>query len=371
MKIFYGLLCLFFLIFFHELGHFIAAKIFGVKVESFSLGIGPFYLHKTIRGTDYRLSLIPLGGYCGLKGEKDFTKSLEAKLDHIEAEPDSFYGIHPFKRCMIAFAGPFFNLLFSVISFSLINGIGYTYYSYSNQIKLADEVYPELHSAARDAGILSGDKIIQINNLKIENFSDMLTEIGSNPDKDISVIVERDGQEMTFTVHTDFDKENGIGKIGVVADENSIEQFESPKYSFFGAIGHGFIDTGKYIGLTFKGLAVLFKGADVTNSASGPAKIADMMGGIVKESFSASFKAGIINMLNFMGLISISLGIMNLLPIPVFDGGLILFAIIECISHRKMSPKVLYYIQFVGVAIIALLFLIGLLGDVKYFMRKL
>ena len=110
MNIVYGFLCLFFLILFHEFGHFLAAKKFGVKVESFSIGFGPVLLHKKYKGTDYRLSLIPLGGYCGMKGEKDFQKSLEAKLDHIEAEEDSLYGIHPVKRAVIAFAGPFFNL---------------------------------------------------------------------------------------------------------------------------------------------------------------------------------------------------------------------------------------------------------------------
>ena len=112
MKWLYGLLCLFFLIIFHEFGHFIAAKLFGVKVESFSVGFGPVLLHKKIRGTDYRLSLIPLGGYCGLKGEKDFQNAIENGLSEIVGEPDSLYGIHPFKRALIGFFGPFFNFIF-------------------------------------------------------------------------------------------------------------------------------------------------------------------------------------------------------------------------------------------------------------------
>lgn len=371
MRIVYGLLCLFFLIFFHELGHFIAAKLFGVKVESFSLGIGPWYLHKTIRGTDYRLSLIPLGGYCGMKGEKDFAKSLEAGLDHIEAEPDSLYGIHPLKRLLIAFAGPFFNLIFAVIAFSLINGIGYSYYSYSNKIQLADEVYPELHSAARDAGLLTGDTIIEIQGKQIENFSDLMQIITVNPDKDLKVVVLRDNEKKNFTVHTDLDKDSGAGKIGVVADQESITKYDSPRYSFFGSILHGFLDTGKYISLTFKSLGILFKGVNLTNSVSGPARVADLLGDVVQDGFSLSFRQGLVSMFNLMALISISLGIMNLLPVPVLDGGLILFAMIEFISRRKISPKVLYYIQFVGVAIIGLLFIIGLFGDIKYFMRKI
>ena len=116
MKWLYGLLCLFFLVLFHEFGHFLAAKLFGVKVESFSVGFGPILLHRTINGTDYRLSLIPLGGYCGMKGEKEFQKAIEEKLPEIEAESDSLYGIHPFKRALIGFAGPFFNFILAVFA---------------------------------------------------------------------------------------------------------------------------------------------------------------------------------------------------------------------------------------------------------------
>ena len=111
MKWIYGLLCLFFLILFHEFGHFIAAKIFGVKVEAFSIGFGPVLLHKKIKGTDFRLSLFPLGGYCNMKGEKDFQKALEENKKEISGDFDSLYGIHPVKRAVIGFAGPFFNFL--------------------------------------------------------------------------------------------------------------------------------------------------------------------------------------------------------------------------------------------------------------------
>ena len=114
LSIIYGLLGLGFIVFIHELGHFIAAKIFGVTVESFSVGMGPILLHKTIKGTDYRLSLIPLGGYCGMKGQKDFQVALDEKLESIKGDKDSFYGIHPVKRAVIAFAGPFFNFLFAI-----------------------------------------------------------------------------------------------------------------------------------------------------------------------------------------------------------------------------------------------------------------
>ena len=367
MKWLYGILCLFFLILFHEFGHFIAAKLFGVKVESFSIGFGPILLHKKIRGTDYRLSLIPLGGYCGMKGENDFRKALDENLKEIQAEPDSLFGIHPLKRAAIGFAGPFFNFIFAVFCLTLINGIGYTYYTYSNKIILADELYEGSSTAARRGGILTGDQIIRINNKEITDFSEIIEYVSLHPDEHMMIYVLRDGTELAFYVHSELDKKTGTGKIGVAADTSNEIEKHTPYYGFFGSIGHGFLDTFEYIGLTFKSIAILFKGVDLKNAIGGPARVTEMLGSTAQTGFSAGFKIGFISLSQLMAVISISLFIMNLLPVPVLDGGLILIAIIETISRRKVPPKVQYYIQFIGFAFIAILFIIGLIGDINYF----
>ena len=194
MKWLYGILCLFFLILFHEFGHFLAAKLFGVKVESFSVGFGPILLHRTIKGTDYRLSLIPLGGYCGMKGENDFRKAMDEGLKEVTGEPDSLYGVHPIKRAAIGFAGPFFNFIFAIFCFSLINGIGYNYYTYSNKIILADELYENSCTAAREAGLLTGDTIIRINGKEILDFSQIIEEVSVHPAEKINVTVLRNNE---------------------------------------------------------------------------------------------------------------------------------------------------------------------------------
>ena len=367
MKWLYGILCLFFLILFHEFGHFLAAKLFGVKVESFSVGFGPILLHRTIKGTDYRLSLIPLGGYCGMKGENDFREAMEKNLKEVNGEADSLYGVHPIKRAAIGFAGPFFNFIFAIFCFSLINGIGYNYYTYSNKIILADELYENSCTAARDAGLLTGDQIIKINGKEILDFSQIIEEVSVRPAENIKITVLRDKKELTFTVHTQMDKETGTGKIGVAADTNSLLEQSTPDYNFFQSIGHGFLDTFEYIGLTFKSIAILFKGVDLKNAVGGPARITEMLGSTAQEGFSAGFKIGFISLSQLMAVISISLFIMNLLPIPVLDGGLILVALIETISRKKVPPKVQYRIQFIGFAFIAILFIIGLIGDINYF----
>jgi regulator of sigma E protease len=163
------------------------------------------------------------------------------------------------------------------------------------------------------------------------------------------------------------DKETGTGKIGVAADTESLLEQSTPDYNFFQAIGHGFLDTFEYIGLTFKSIAILFKGVDLKNAVGGPARITEMLGSTAEEGFSAGFKIGFISLSQLMAVISISLFIMNLLPIPVLDGGLILIALIETISRKKVPPKVQYRISFIGFAFIAILFIIGLIGDITYF----
>ena len=367
MRIVIGLICLCFLIFFHELGHFLVAKLFKIKVESFSIGMGPILFHKTIKGTDYRISLFPFGGYCGIKGEKDFQEALKNNYSKIEGEKDSMYGCHPFKRAAIGFAGPFFNFLFAFFAFTVILLAGYTTYSYSNKIIIASELDSSIQSQAGKAGLKTGDEIIKINNKKIEDFSDIIFEISKRPDEDIEISVLRDKEIIEFSVHSVLDKTSGTGKIGISADTTTLLKKEIKSNNFFLAIKDGFLESLNMTFLTLKGIFTLFKGVDLKNQVSGPARVADMIGEVVSESATQGKKAVFINLLNFMALISISLFLMNLLPIPVLDGALILFALIEGIFRIRLHPKFYYYIQFIGIFIIIIIFIIGVSGDFIYF----
>lgn len=443
LTILYGILGLGLIVLIHETGHLIAARICGVKVEAFSVGMGPILLHKTIKDTDYRLSLIPLGGYCEMKGEKAFSEALDSNAKEITGEPDSLYGVHPLKRAFIAFMGPFFNVLFAFIAFIIISAIGYNYYSTPSKIILANEVYPEYSSSAAKAGLQTGDTIIQIDDEPIINFTDISSYVSLHPDEELTFKILRNNQELSLVVKTELDTETGAGKIGVlnwvdpiigdILPESNAEKigitpgsiitkidsvpvfntsdislnltnktnaviewkndsgefsgvldlntddvgiifnsnaYHTPTYGFFGSIKQGFLETVETIGLTFKSIGLLFKGVDFTSAVSGPIRITQMIGETAQAGFSAGFSTGIVAVLNFLALISISLFIMNLLPIPILDGGLILFALIEAISRKKIHPKVLYYVQFIGLAFIVLLFCIAMFSDFKYFFKK-
>ncbi len=370
ISIIIGLLCLTFLVFFHEGGHFIAAKLCGVKVESFSIGMGPVLLHKKIRDTDYRISLLPVGGYCGMKGEQDFQKAVEMGLSEIQADKDSFYGVHPLKRAAIAFAGPLANFIFAAIAFAIVSMIGYSYYSASAAVRMADEVYEGTHSSAHEAGMQTGDIIKAINGESVADFSDIVSIVSIHPDETITVDVERAGEMLQFKIKTELNKETGGGLIGVANYPESIEKRESKRYSFFQAMGKGVVETIKLCRATAVGIATLFKGVKVTNAVSGPARITTMLGDTVKESFRSSIKAGIVNTLEFTALISVSLFMMNLLPVPILDGGLILASFVELIVRRKLPPLLLYRIQIIGVVFIALLFAVAIYGDIHYFTQN-
>ncbi|MBQ0050659.1 MAG: site-2 protease family protein [Treponema sp.] len=365
MTVVLGIILLGFLVFIHEAGHFVAARISGVTVESFSIGMGPVLCHKQIKGTDWRISLLPFGGYCGMKGEKD--AELLAENPEAYVEKDSFYGVGGFQRAFIGFAGPFFNVFFAFLAYSVVAMVGYSYYSAGNRIKLVTDAYPEMHSAAADCGILSWDKIVQINSKEMNDFSEIYAEIATHPDEDITILVERNGELLNFTAHTDMNKNSGEGKLGVMSDPASVEKREAKRYGFFSAFAQGGKEVFSTIGLTFKGIGTLFKGVKITESVSGPARITTMLGDTAKSGFSAGFRTGLSSLLQFMAMISISLFIMNLLPIPVLDGFLVLTSLIEAIFGLRVSPKVRNIVQYIGIAIIAFLFVVALTGDFHYF----
>ncbi|WP_439647493.1 site-2 protease family protein [Brucepastera parasyntrophica] len=440
LKILIGLVALGVVIFVHELGHFIAARCCGVEVETFSLGWGPVLFRKKIGTTEYRLSLFPIGGYCGMKGEQGFREALEKNLDAIPAEKGSLYSVHPLKRMIIAFSGPLANLLFAVISLSIVSSQGYTYYSYDNKIIPASVYDNTLPAPADIAGLQKGDRIISMNNEPIRYFSDIQQYVGLHPQEEISLEYERNGEIFSSVLTPTLDKKTGLGRIGVypyvslvidkvlpdsaaeaagleAGDEiiavnaepvtNSIEfsgvlagkpelisltvsrnggdlQFEiAPVYKddgsaeigiawianeiivpgtgFLKSIQSGFSNTWRTIVLTIKSIGLLFRGVDLREAVSGPVRITVMLGEVAQN--------GLTSVMELLSIICVSLFLMNLLPIPILDGGLILFALIELIYRKPIKPKIMYRVQYIGVGFIVCLFIFALFGDIHYLIK--
>lgn len=449
LKIILGILGLGIVVFIHELGHFTAAKIFKVKVLSFSIGWGPVLLRKKIGTTEYRLSAIPLGGYCGMEGETAYQKALEENLPEIPLEEGSLYSVNPIKRILIAVAGPLFNLLFAAIALVIYSSIPYTYYTTPAQVILAPEYDSQYENfPAETSGLETGDIIKKIDGKNVSNFDEITNFISINPGKELKLEIERNGQAMELTLIPKLNPETGTGEIGVypyikpvirdvgpdskamksglktgdkiieingIPVENTLQinkiignpDIDSLKIKyltagnsekdttiifdssgerkigitweyiavteksqgFFDSIYKGIKGTIQMTALTIKSFGLLFKGIDITKAVSGPLRITYMLGEVTSAGFSAGISQGILVLMNFLAIINISLFIMNLLPIPVLDGGLVLLSLIELISRKRIKPKFMYYFQTVGAVIILMLIIFAFWMDISFFVK--
>jgi len=448
-KIALGLIGLGVVVFVHELGHFLAARLMGIDVEAFSIGWGKPILKKKIGGVEYRLGLFPLGGYCKMKGENEFQEAYEKNLEKIAHEEGSYFSVHPFRRIVTCASGPLFNLFFAVFVLSIIWGIGFEVNTLSNRIVLVSDIVPGTVNPADEAGLKTGDRIVSVRGIKTETYHDVREIIAVHPEENLSLRVDRNGEQIDFTVKPNLDKSTGAGIIGIyfwtdpsiekVAEGSPAEiaglssgdiitsvngtelpftmalipilderpqvldikylrgnqtfsttiipvytetgskdlgiiwkavRYRTPRLSPPLALLKGSSETWKTFTVSLKSLSLLFRGIDLTQAVSGPIRITYMVGDAAAEGFGQSFGAGLSSMASFLSLISIALCIMNLLPLPILDGGMILIFLIEGLRRKPLHPRFISVFQTVGVILIAGLMLFAVFGDILYLKNR-
>lgn len=336
------------LIFFHEFGHFLVARFFGVGVEKFSLGFGPRLIGKKVGITDYRISAIPLGGYVKMVGEEP-----DAEIDPEEI-PLSFTHKHVAKRMLIVAAGPVFNILLAVIIFFGI-------FLSSGTFVLKPSVGSVKQGApAFSAGLEKGDLIIAINESAINSWNEMAEIINGSKGKTIRLVVRRGDSTRNFTIAPEqVTTKNIFGEdiqryiIGITASGESY----SKDLNLFQAFSESLLQTYRVTELMVVIIAKLITGDISTDTLGGPIMIAQMAGD--------SAKAGIGSLISFIALISINLAIINLLPIPVLDGGHLLFFSIEAIKGSPVSIKVREIAQQIGLFLLILLMILVFYNDIS------
>jgi regulator of sigma E protease len=336
------------LIFFHEFGHFIVARLFGVGVEKFSLGFGPRLIGKKVGITDYRISAIPLGGYVKMVGEEP---DADIKPEDI---PLSFTHKHVAKRMLIVAAGPVFNILLAVIIFFGIFLVSGTFILKPS----VGSVKPD--SPAFAAGLEKGDLITAINESAINSWDEMAEIINSSQGQEIKLTVRRGESSRNFSLAPEqVTTKNIFGEdvqryiIGITAAGETF----SKEMSVFQAFSESMIQTYRVTELMVVIIVKLISGDISTDTIGGPIMIAQMAGD--------SAKAGIGSLISFIALISVNLAIINLLPIPVLDGGHLLFFSIEAIKGRPVSTKVREIAQQVGLFILILLMILVFYNDIS------
>ena len=333
------------LIFFHELGHYYAAKKTGVCVESFSIGFGPELFGYTDKdNTRWKFSLIPLGGYVKMKGELvNVTKENGQNL----LESDTFLKANLFSRFLIVLSGPLANLVLGML---LIVSLYYFNGRYISP-PIINEVLDT--KPAKISGIMSGDKILSINNKEIKNFSDIKYIVENNPKKNLSFEILRN-EKIIFTNVTPiefYEKKSKriLGRIGVTA-----APAELITLSILPALKFGILDSINMTYEWFKGLKVLLNFEVDKKDILGPIGIAKISG--------SSLDRGFASIIFLMAVLSINLGLINLLPIPALDGGYILLFTYELIFGKPLSGSIQSFLLKFG-----FLFLISLMIIVTAF----
>lgn len=336
------------LIFVHELGHFLVAKRKGVGVKRFSLGFGPKLVGKKVGETEYLISAVPLGGYVKMVGE--------APGEEVSAEdlPRSFTHQPVARRVAIVAAGPLFNLFFAVLVFTVIFLVGFPVLTATvGEVK---EGFP-----AHQAGLRSGDTILAIDGQPVARWEDVAVAIRRSTKETITLKIDRAGKPFQVEVSprlgevaTPFGEKQqakiiGIGPGGQVRKERTL----NPLLALYRALER----TAKLILLIVVGIVKLFQGVVPTSELGGPLLIAQLAG--------ESAKAGLVSLLHFMAFLSINLAILNLLPIPVLDGGHLLFFAVEAIYGRPLSMKKREFAQQVGFFLLLLLMVFVFYNDIS------
>ena len=338
------------LIFFHELGHFLVAKYFGVKVLKFSLGFGPKLTGKKIGETEYLVSLIPLGGYIKMLGE-----NIDEEDDPLPPEEDSrsFNKQHVLKRMGIVFAGPFFNMLLALLIFSGV------YIACGTQVMIPEIEQVRQDSPASRAGLKKGDIIFSIEGNPITTWTETRKALEHRAGEPVEIAVKRDDRSMILTVVPEasvvkniFGEEVTSSLIGIVASG----KFKTIVMGPAEATKEGFKKTWQTIKLTCLTIVKLFQRVVSIKALGGPIMISQMTGQLAQENLTYLFP--------FMAIISINLGILNLLPIPILDGGLIVFLFIELIIGKPLSLKMRDAAQKTGLFLLLLLMAVVIYNDI-------
>jgi regulator of sigma E protease len=349
-------------VFFHELGHFWVARRCGVKVDAFSIGFGRELVGITDRqGTRWKLCAIPLGGYVRFHGDDSAASTPDTKALAKMGEQEkrvSFFHQSVGKRAAIVAAGPLANFVLAVAIFSAV------FMVYGRQVTTArvDTIQPA--SAAAEAGFRPGDLVIAIDGRTIENFGDMQRIVGASPDVVLKVTVVREGREITLTakpklreIKDNFGNTHRVGMLGI-SRSTAAEDIVTERYGPVEALRLGALETWFVLERTVSYLGGIVTGREAADQLGGPIRIAQVSGQVATVSFAA--------LLHLTAVLSVSIGLLNLFPVPLLDGGHLVFYAIEAARGRPLSDRAQEFGFRIGLALVLMLMLFATWNDILH-----
>lgn len=333
----------------HEFGHFIVAKANGIKVVEFAMGMGPALLKFQKGDTLYALRILPIGGACVFENE-DGLQNKEGKEESI----GSFQKASVWARIATVFAGPLFNFIIAFL-FSLIL-VGYVG-SDTTEIAGITE-----NSAAYESGLRQGDEIIKINGERVRIYREISIISFLNRGEEMKITYLRDGKEYESMLTPKYDDATARYYIG-------LQGYETIKPKGLQVVEYSYYEVRYWIKYSIKSLQALFTGQVSRDDVSGPIGIAQMVGDVYEESIEYGIPTVVINMINIAILISVNLGVINLLPLPALDGGRLLFMFLEALRGKPIPPEKEGIVHFVGFVALMILMLFVVFNDImKLFM---
>lgn len=315
----------------HELGHFTVAKMSGVTVLEFALGMGPKIFGFKHGETNYSLRLLPIGGYCKMLGEEEDS-----------TDPRAVCNINPWKRILISLAGAFMNFVLAIVLFTIV--------LYNLGAPAKEPIIGEVltNRPAIEAGVKVNDKIISVNNTKIDKWEDFTSFLQENKDKTFKLAVLRDNNTVNLNVTPKFDEKEDRYLVGI---GQKVE-----KSSILVAIKNGVIETFSAVTWMVDILLGAFKGKMSLSDLGGPVAVVKMSG--------EAAKLGILQLLSFAGALSINLGIINLIPFPALDGGWVVILLIQAITGKKIDENKLGYLNLIGFVVLFGLMILVTVKDI-------
>ena len=322
-----------FLITFHELGHFLFCKLFNIRTPSFSIGFGPKLIEKKVGDTVFSLSAIPMGGYVEIAGAAE---PGQGEQSHADSKDHDSFAVKPYYQKMLVISGGIlFNLFFAFFALSAVYYFGMP----QNSMLMLRHGKPVIDtikqdSPAQKSGLQTKDRIISINNTNLDNnIINLLESIAKLPNQEVDFLIERDGQEQNIKVLVG-EQQRGSAKVGYLGVGFEIENLQN--LGLIKSIQEGFNSTLFFVNQTILSFTHMLasKSAD---GVSGPI-------GVVSHIFTAC-KTGLTQFLLILSMISVGLAVMNLIPIPILDGGQALIYTIEALIRRELPANLKYYVQ--------------------------
>ncbi len=335
----------------HELGHFLIAKLNGIKVVQFSIGMGPDIVKFTKGETKYVLKLLPIGGACMFEGEDGiYTKDQDGDGQKPEG---AFNDANVWSRIATVFAGPFFNIILAFLLSLIV--VGFSGESIP-MINALTEGYP-----AEEAGLREGDVITKIDGERIYLQGEVTIASALSGGEPMEIEYERDGQKYSTVITPKFSEQDNRYYLGFAIGETvQCKGFDLIRYSAY--------EVRYWLKVTVKSLLMLVQGKLSANDLSGPVGIAAMIDETIEVTKPYGLPTVVINMINFAVLLSVNLGVMNLLPLPALDGGRLLF--IEVVRGRPVSPDKEGMVHFIGFVALMILMVFVLYNDIARFFVK-